>query len=65
MLKPTCMPGWITRKVSRILVSQQVSLGTRLHFSKPENTALTVTNPIDSPKETKKPHNKPLNVRYR
>jgi len=54
MLKPTCMPGWITRKVSRILVSQQVSLGTRLHFSKPENTALTVTNPIDSPKETKK-----------
>jgi len=29
------------------------------------NTALTITKPMDSLRETKKPHSKPLNINYR
>jgi len=46
-------PGWITCKLSQISVSQHVSLGIRLHSPEPENTALTVTNLVDSLKRTK------------
>ena len=47
------MQGWIIRTVSRISVSPHVSLDIGLYSAAPENTALTVTNEIDSLEETK------------